>query len=367
MNQKIKKWGMILAVACWMTLSLGALLLPDSSYSESERRELAGKPDPGLKEIVSGDFMKDFEAYSLDQFPLRDTFRSLKALVHYNIFQEKDNNGFYFYKGHAVKMEYPYKEASVNHALKRFCYLYDTYLLDTKGAITFAVVPDKGVYAGRESGHLQMDYDRLLSDIQEGLPWADVVDLRDTLSLSDYYRTDPHWKQEKLFHAAEKIADSLKTEAPKQGDYEKEELSEPFFGSFKGQAALPLKADRITLLQNEILKGCTVYDYESQTTGGVYDLNKLSGKDTYEVYLKGARALLTITNPKGTKGRELLVFRDSFGSSLVPLLIGEYEKVTLVDIRYIRSDLLKEYLEIKNPDVLFLYSTTVLNNSETLK
>ena len=52
---------------------------------------------------------------------------------------------------------------------------------------------------------------------------------------------------------------------------------------------------------------------------------------------------------------------------MVPLLVHGYETVTLVDIRYVASDILGQFVEFTNQDVLFLYSTTVLNNSSSLK
>ena len=76
--------------------------------------------------------------------------------------------------------------------------------------------------------------------------------------------------------------------------------------------------------------------------------------------------LITIENPNYKSDRELIIFRDSFGSSIAPLLAGGYAKITLVDIRYLRADLLDRFIEFKNQDVLFLYSTSVLNHSETL-
>ena len=45
----------------------------------------------------------------------------------------------------------------------------------------------------------------------------------------------------------------------------------------------------------------------------------------------------------------------------------DYARVTLVDIRYIRSDLLGEYLDFYGQDVLLLYSTLILNSSKSLK
>ena len=61
--------------------------------------------------------------------------------------------------------------------------------------------------------------------------------------------------------------------------------------------------------------------------------------------------------------KELLLFRDSFGSSLAPLLVENYKKITLIDIRYMSSKLLGEFIEFGDQDVLFLYSTVVLNQN----
>ena len=44
-----------------------------------------------------------------------------------------------------------------------------------------------------------------------------------------------------------------------------------------------------------------------------------------------------------------------------------YKTVTLVDIRYLQSNMLGRYLTFEGQDVLFLYSTLVLNNSSTIK
>jgi len=63
----------------------------------------------------------------------------------------------------------------------------------------------------------------------------------------------------------------------------------------------------------------------------------------------------------------LILFRDSFGSAIAPLLVQGYRSITLVDIRYLSSAMLDRFIDFYGQDVLFLYSTIVLNNSETLR
>ena len=52
---------------------------PLDTESVSERRPLAGFPALSGEAVLSGRFMKDFEQYTLDQFPMRD-FGPLKRL-----------------------------------------------------------------------------------------------------------------------------------------------------------------------------------------------------------------------------------------------------------------------------------------------
>ena len=116
-----------------------------------------------------------------------------------------------------------------------------------------------------------------------------------------------------------------------------------------------------------MLDACVVTNYENNTTGGIYDFDKASGRDPYEFFLSGPVSYLTIENMQASEDRELIVFRDSFASSIIPLMVPAYKKITLLDIRYLASAYLGNMVDFKGQDVLFLYSTAVLNNSETLK
>lgn len=357
----------IAAAAVWTVLAVWAWLAPQKDVSESERRPLAKKPAVSAEALLDGSFMADFEKSSLDQFPLRDTFRQVKSLFHSFALNQSDKNGIYVADGFAAAQEYPLNETSVKHALERFNHIYEEYLAHSGSGIYLAVIPDKGYYLAEDTGHLTMDYDRLFAQMASGMPWAAPIDLTDSLTLQDYYRTDTHWRQEKLFAAAQTLCQALEVTPPRQEDYTVTPLERPFYGVYYGQAALPMPPETMYLLESGLLDDCRVYDYETGETTAVYDRSKLSSKDLYDVYLSGARSLLTIENPNAVTERELIVFRDSFGSSMVPLLVSDYAKVTLVDLRYIRSDYLGQFLDFSGQDVLFLYSTLVLNNSAAIK
>lgn len=360
---KNKKYCIVIAL--WAALTVLAWFLPARAESDSERRPLARLPELSGKSILSGSFMEKFEDYTLDQFPLRDGFRGIKALFHTYVLGQQDTNGIYLAEGHGAKMEYPLNVPSVNRAIGRFAHLYEKYLTESK--VYFALVPDKGYFLAEKSGRMSLDYERLCDMVEEGMPWAQPIDLRGSLQLADYYFTDTHWRQERLLPAAGAICEAMGVTPPQPEDYTQTTLPRPFYGVYYGQAALPMEPEQMHILESKLLADCTVYDHETGKTGAVYDLEKLDSRDLYDVYLSGARALLTVKNPQGDPEKELIVFRDSFGSSLVPLLLHDYGRVTLVDIRYISSDLLDRFISFRGQDVLLLYSTLILNNSSALK
>ena len=361
----MKKQHVLVIALLWAALTAAAWFAPAKTVSDSERRPLAQMPSVSLDTLSGGKFMSDFEKFALDQFPLRDGFRTLKSLFHQYVLGHRDNNGIYLHSGFAAGQEYPLNQDSVNHAMERLNYIYNKYLTDSK--VCMAVIPDKGYYLAEEAGQLAMDYEALFAAVQNAMPWAEHISLTESLSLEDYYRTDTHWRQEQLLETAEVICQTMGVDGPKPEDYTATALERPFYGVYYGQATLPMEPESMYILQSDLLADCRVYDYETGKYGSVYDLTKLDSRDLYDVYLSGARALLTIENPHAKNDKELIVFRDSFGSSLVPLLVQDYAKVTLVDIRYISSDLLGQYLDFHGQDVLMLYSALILNGSSAMK
>ena len=203
--------------------------------------------------------------------------------------------------------------------------------------------------------------------MRERTEYMEYIDITGLLSADDYYRTDTHWKQENILDVAQTLASAMGVTL--EETYEAVTLKTPFYGVYYGQSALPLVPDQLTYLTNRTLENCTLtsYDTGSPAEKKVYDLEKAAGRDPYEMFLSGSDALQVLENPNAGAERELIVFRDSFGSSLVPLLAEGYSKITLIDIRYVSSAMLGDLVDFHGQDVLFLYSTLLLNSSLGLR
>ena len=364
MKQNKNMINIIVVGFVFVSLTLASWFLPNKTFSDSERRKLAAFPELSLTTISNDTFMTDFEKYSQDQFPLRNLFRSIKAYTSYNLFHELDNHGIYIKDGYAAKLEYPLNESSIIHATDKFTYIYDKYLKDKDMNIYLSVIPDKSYYLVKDSEYLRMDYDKLFQLMQNNMTYAKYIDISHTLDITDYYKTDTHWREEKLIDTAKVLAKEMGVSLT--STYTTNTLDKPFYGVYYGQSALPLPSETIYYLTNDIIDNCIVTNYENNTVGNIYDMKKANGKDPYEMYLSGPVSLITIENQDTKSDKELVIFRDSFASSITPLLTEAYSKITLVDIRYLRSDFLDKFINFNHQDILFLYSSLVLNNSETL-
>ena len=349
------------------SVSAACVFSPDNEYSLSERRPLAQFPAGGFETITSGEFMSGFEEYSTDQFPLRDSLRAVKAFFSTKVLGKKDNNGLFYADGHISKIDDAENNYMMNYASELFAKIIDTYMMDKNAKIYFSIVPDKNAFLAEKNGYPSIDYHGFIERMRNKTEYMNYIDITSLLSLNDYYTTDTHWKQEEITDIAKHLATEMGTDI--KGGYAVNTLDNPFYGVYAGQYALPIRPDSIKYLTNKTIDNCivTYYDTGAPVKGEMYNMEKAYSKDPYEMFLSGVAPMINIENPDADTDKELVLFRDSFGSSLAPLLAEGYKKITVVDIRYIQSSFIGNFVNFDNCDVLFLYSTALLNNSLAMK
>ena len=365
--KKVKNIILIVLSALIIVIgTVGVFSKTPENYSDSERRLLAQKPELKFENILSGKFMSELEDYMLDQFPLRDTFRKIKAISVMKVFRQKANHGLYTVDGYLSKLEFPENEEKISLSLSKLSSVYDKYIKGSDCKMYLSIIPDKNYFLAPLGGYPVMDYEKVIEKVRSELSYAEYLDIFPTLELSDYYYTDQHWSQNKITDTASALLKGMGLEA--KAEYKENKLDVPLYGAYVGQSALKFKGDDVLYLTNDIIDSCVVTSYSTgkPVKGSVYDFKKAAGKDAYEFFLSGSEPILEIENPKAETDKELVVFRDSFTSSLAPLLTEGYSKITLIDLRYLRSDLIGNFVDFTNQDVIFLYSTLVLNNSVSM-
>lgn len=356
-------------IMCFLILIFGFFIAlcikKDDPVSREERRYLAERDT--LNNYFDGEFSERLETYLLDQFPLRSDFRRLKAFANFSIFGKIENQDIVIQDGYAIKLQPDYNYDGVDETMDRINALINSHF--RRNRCYFALVPDKSVFY-TEYDNMSCDYGRVEEAIKNKLTDnSSYIEILDTLSLKDYYRTDSHWSQDKLVDTRDALLRGMLL-PESNANYESKSI-EGFVGVYMSQAALNIKPDKITYLTNSVIDDAIVTDYETGNQIPVYTLEKLEDEksmDNYDVFLSGPAALLKIDNPSADNHRTLFVFRDSYAGSLVPLLIESYQTIFLVDLRYMDSSLLTEYVSITpNDDVLFIYSTLLISMPNNFK
>ena len=385
MKNKIYAIGITAFVLIWFTIAGFSWFGPKTAYSYSEQRDLAQMPKLTMETLLAKDeknsdgtvkdaksFMSLFTEYAEDQFPMRDPFRQAKAMYQYYVMQQKDDNGYYVTENHVAELVYPLNTTKLNSNLEQINDIYDRCLRFSGAKTYMVIVPDKGYYLAKENGYLTLDYNKMFQTVEQSMsPKVTHIDITDVLSKDSYYYTDTHWRQEKILPVAQKIAEAMgKTVEPAEA-FSLEAVKKPFYGIYYKFAALPMNPEQMYLMQSELLKNCTVLNVEKGETMDMYDRTVVDNNDQmYDIFFSGNQAKVEITNHNNSiSKKELVIFGDSFARSLVPLLVQDYYKITVIDLRLTKAGTLSaEQFSGGNKnskDVLFLYSTLSLNKSIT--
>lgn len=360
MKNKILSISFIIII---FSLSIISIILPDKDISETERRYLMHFPTLNIKTIFNGDFFEEFNTYTVEQFPFREIFIKIKGLATNKLFLKKEENGVFIKDGNFFEISSSINDKSIDYFLELVTKIKNNFSSEN---IYYSIIPDKNYYTKEEIP--KINYNELVKTINENLQDITYINIFNKLSLDSYYKTDIHWKQEKIGEVVKTIALHMNNE-PIDIKYNKLTYDN-FYGALYGKIPNNEKPDTITYLIDENTINTKVFDYEKNQYYKVYEEQNLKNIDSYDIFLGGAKALLIMENKNSKTDKELVIFRDSFGSSLAPLLLPYYKKITLVDLRYINSDYIINNNLIdfnNNQDILFIYGIPIINNSFTLK
>ena len=360
MNDKIKDIVVtIIFLFTIIALFLINIIKEDTDISVAERRKLATMPELATKSLFDGTYFKKFDSYVTDQFVERDAFRKIKIDI--ELSTKGEYNNLYLYDDYIIEEIFPLNSNSINNLTNKINYIKDTYLNDNSN-IYYTIIPDKNYFIN--NGNLKLNYNKLQDMMKNNLSNINYINIFDKLTLDNYYKTDTHWKQEDLFDVANTIANQMNFDITNNNVVN---TITTFKGSYAGRLSVTKDIDTIKTISNPSTLNSSVYNYETKKYTDIYDYTKINSLDKYDIYLSGAVPIIDIINNNSSSDKELIVFRDSYGSSLIPLLIEGYKKITVIDIRYISSKILNKYIDFNDQDVLFMYSILTINNSFSIR
>ena len=177
------------------------------------------------------------------------------------------------------------------------------------------------------------DEDRAFTALSDTLGDT-LLDSRQTLASVDdpYYHTDHHWT---TMGAQAVYGQWAAATGHTARSYDLTLASDHFRGTLYSKVLLPDSVYDSVYYAPEITVESVVCDGED---GTLYDLSALEQKDKYELFLGGNYGKAVITTGV-ENGRRLLLVKDSFANSFVPFLTGDYETITMIDLRYCRDSM----------------------------
>lgn len=340
------------------------IVIPDKEISASERRKLKQFPKLTIEDVFSPDYYKALDDYFVDQVPFREGYRMLKGLFNNEILKNPVENETFIIDDSIYQLNTKVDMKSVEHLIKVIKKIESDYVSGDSN-IYYSIIPDKNYYL-ENTKIPRLDYEKITDTFDKSLDYQ-YINLFEALDSNSFYRTDIHWKQEELGGVLTKVSEGMdlkNIEMPKDV-----KVYDRFFGSLYSRIPNRMEPDTLKFLGAESLSHVRVYNFEKDAYEGVYEDENLSNIDSYDIFLSGASPILVIENDEASVERELVMFRDSFSSSLAPLLINAYSKITLLDLRYIGSEKLDEIgidFFSNNPDIYFIYGIELINNSYTI-
>lgn len=339
----------IAAVPVWW------LLTPDRTFSSAERRKLAEPPAFSLYALEEWRFDDDVEAYLADQMPLREALVGVNAYEQLLTGRQIALEVYCDSDGYLVEAPITVQPEELDKRLRRIARLGETVGLPVR-----LLVPPSTGYVRRDRlpetlAALYHD-DVLLGQIGT---FAGVESVPLDAFLTDgqdwFYRTDHHWNSEGAY-AAYCAYLSYLGRTPLARDAFYVHTAEGYVGSTRSRSALWLTpGERLTIYEPQSRVRVSFSDREGTFSSLLFP-EHLSEYDWYPIFLDGNHPITVVENLDAEGEDVLLIVKDSFANSLVPLLVPAYRKIVMVDPRYYRGSVSEVCQSHGATELLFCYS-----------
>ncbi len=363
----------VLFTAVTLALPIATIALPKQERSENENRTLATFPELTDKNgdikwdyITVRDkpsYMDDLETYFADHLAGREVWVQTKNKMEMLI-GKQEINGVYTLDGNMIQVFTEYSEkdvaASIN-GMNKFAANHPdlpcTIMLSpTAQEFHLSQMPSYNGYLSQKS---------FIEDVYEQMEGFTTVDALSFMSeyKDDYlfYRTDHHWTSLGAYYGYCSAAKALGYSPYSLNDFNIETVSSEFRGTLYSKTldngVTPDTIDFYHLKANAPEITMTVFDGKNNTVyDSVYVRDYLEVKDKYSSFTGNNQPIIHI-DTNIDNGKKLLLVKDSYAHSLVPFLANHYEKITMVDMRYINGDL-NYFIDVDEyTQALFMYNT----------
>lgn len=345
-----------------------SIIVKDRNFSELENRLLTSFPSMSVLSIKEGRFMKNFEEYIGDQFPLRDQFISVKSYSEL-LLQKKDNNGVFIGKDNYFIQDFK-KPDEVQIAknieyVNTFAKEFNTYVMIAPTATS--ILEEKLPAFANPSSELEI-LEKIETNLASNVKNISLFEaLRNKKDEYIYYKTDHHWTTLGAYYAYLQLCESMNLHPLIKSDFIKTKVSENFYGSLFSKGNFTFATpDSIEIYEPKRKKPVDInYVVENKKKNSFYEMSYLDQKDQYKIFLDSNHPYVTIKTG-AVNNKKLLVVKDSYANCFVPFLAEHFSEIHVIDPRFINESIKKYAEENKIEDVLILYNVQNFSSSNTL-
>ncbi len=308
-------------------------------------------------------FKDDFEKYFCDHIVGREvwvkTCNELQTMA-----GKKEINDVYTVDGQMLQTFKSYDKKNVDQAINAINLFAERH---PNLPVSFMLAPTSQEFFSNKIP----SYTGLLSekafidDVYKKMENISTIDCMSNLSgHSDeyiYYRTDHHWTSLGAYYAYASAAKTLGYNAYGASSFNIETASSDFRGTLYSSTLndkiMPDVIEYYHLKDGGPTIHLTTTDNSGKTltNDSLYFRDFLEVKDKYSSFT-GSNAPIVNIETDVDNGKSLLLIKDSYAHSLVPFLANHYSKITMVDMRYINTDL-NYFLDLNSySQAMFMYN-----------
>jgi hypothetical protein len=352
----------------------------DTAFSENENKFLARLVPPTGSSIAAGRFMTGFDEWFADRFMFREELirlqnqlERLQGKTEINGVFTVDNRMILSWRGKdSTDEELPDLDEtlkSIDSFSERLSQTgTESYimLIPSSQEIYMDLLPANS-HVGSQSALIKHCYDSL-----ENLTSIDVMTyLSENSDSYIYYRTDHHWTTFGAYWGYFAASKRLAVTPYDLGWFDVEHVSSDFRGTlFSKTLNFSVTPDVVSFytLANSPPRVNLTINNGSETTehDSLYFREFLTQKDKYAAFMGHNVPIMKITTDVESD-KSLLVFKDSFANCMLPFLANHYNKITVLDMRYINTDI-SELVELSEYEqVLFVYGAVEFSQDTGLR
>ncbi len=332
----------------------------DRTYSETENRVLAEKPEFSREAWFDGSFASDYEEYITDQFAGRDKWVAMKTYSEMALGRSLVNGVYLAEDDYMIQQHRPqnFSEELIQTRLAKLDKLVKKWdaqvmLVPTADNILSEKLP---VYAP------YFDQKAFIDRVRDVIGEEYLINVYDILEEHDreyiYYKTDHHWTSLGAYYGYQAWANHRNESGYPYNPEGMKEVTTEFWGTLQSKTNLNGPKDIIAYFpETEQQPVSLVYDMQTRRKS-FYEEKYLDTKNQYGFFMDDNHGMIEIDTGYESGGT-LFVIKDSYANCMIPLLAPHYETIYVMDLRYFNAkleDIMNMYKPAEGMDVLILYN-----------